>query len=312
MNSITICLTNKCTATCSHCCMSCSPYGESTLEYDKILKILEQLQQFEKIKIVNITGGEPFIYYDFLINILSKISAMGKNITLVTNGFWAVSEKETEEKLLKLINCGLKSLSVSLSEFHNEYIKLENINNIIKVARQLPISVNLKIAVTKDKMSFDLLSRIGENIIDVPIYFFPVAPVGRAKGISYDDLIKKYHIDKRMTCSDKELVIYNNGDCYPCCSPAIFDTCFKIGNIFESSLDELIHRVDCNLLLYYLRKNGVDWYKDILVNNFNYKFDDLYVSPCVLCADIFKNVEILEDLAPFLRDYYEKERIRKI
>lgn len=309
MNSISICLTDKCTATCKHCCMSCSPQGESTLDQDKILEVLDQISNIDKIQVVNITGGEPFIYYDFLKIVLSKINAIGRRATLITNGFWAVSEKDTEEKLLDLINCGLKSLSVSLSEFHNEFVALDNINNIINVARQLPISLNLKIAVTKDKMAFDLLSKIGDNIVDVPIYFFSVASVGRAQEISDNRLIKKYYTNKRMHCSDKELVIYNNGDCYPCCSPAIFDTCFKIGNIFETSLDELIRRVDCNLLLHYLRKKGVDWYKDILVDNFNYKFADSYVSPCVLCADIFRNADVLKDLTPFLKDYYEKDHI---
>ena len=254
MHSISICLTDKCSASCQHCCMSCSPNCDNILDQEKIIEILNQIKNNDKITVINITGGEPFLLYDFLKKILYSISSMKKRATLVTNGFWANSQKIAEEKLLELANCGLKTLSVSLSHFHQEYINIDNIRNIISAARQLPIDINLKVAVTKDKMAFDLLSQLGDDIIDVPLCFFSVAPVGRAKNINKENFIQKYDSKKWMRCTDKELVIYNNGDCYPCCSPAIFDTCFKIGNVFETPLDELMHRVDCNLLLHYLRK----------------------------------------------------------
>lgn len=312
MKSITLDLSDKCSAKCDHCCLECGPQNLNQLAEEKIESILMEIERYSWIEVVNITGGEPFLNRSLLYKIFSKIMKMNKQATCVTNGFWAVTEEDTYREIQKICSLGVTSLSISISDFHQKYVPIENIKNILNAALQLPIRISLKIAVTETYNALDLIKNLGKSICDVSIMFFPVCQVGRAVNIQTDDIIKRYHGDMWMPCIDNNLLINSDGKCYPCCSPCIFETKLCVGNIYEEDLGDIIERTRKNLLIYYLHKNGVNWIKELIERNFGYHYPEYYVSPCELCLQIFRDNDIIGKLVPVLKEYYEKDKVSEI
>lgn len=51
-----------------------------------------------------------------------------------------------------------------------------------------------------------------------------------------------------------KIAIHHDGYVYPCCSPVVFETELRIGNIRKQSMDKIIHDIENNGLLYIGKK----------------------------------------------------------
>lgn len=294
---------------CTHCCLECSPDETVELTEEKINSLVDYAINTNKIKQVSITGGEPFLRENLVFEIIKKVSSANKNITCITNGFWATSYDVAYSKLMDLYTAGLNTLSISIDEFHQKYIPIENIKNILDARIQIPIKLSLYMTITHKVNGYKILEALDESLIDVPVYRHPAIQVGRAHEISKSDLIEKYDITKPMHCGDRALLINNDGKCYPCCSPVVFETNLGVGNIYESDIESIWNNTENNLLLYVLRKEGLNWFVNTLRNNHILNLKSKYGSPCDLCKKIFSCNGIIDILKPYLFEYYEKNKI---
>ncbi|MCU9810097.1 radical SAM protein [Paraclostridium sp. AKS46] len=256
MKNLTINISGKCNAECKHCCFSCSPYKEQLLTETEIWESVNYGILNNEINEIAITGGEPFLYEDLVCSIIEKVSDSGKIVTCITNGFWGVSKKVAREKLEKLSKLGLKVLTISCDDFHNEYIPIDYINNILSESFDLPIRISMNMTVTKDKDGNDLLYRLKDNLLGVSITRFSAGPVGNAKNLDRDKLYYKIDTSNYIKCSEPSsgLVIHHDGDVYPCCSPMVFETILKIGSIRDYKLSKLESKFKSNILIYIIKK----------------------------------------------------------
>lgn len=307
MRNLSINITSKCNAKCKHCCFSCSPWSNVELSESEIWNAVNYGIENKEIREIAITGGEPFLYENLVFDIIKKISDNGKIVTCITNGFWGKDKLIAKEKLKKLSNLGLKFLTISCDEFHNEYIDIDCINNILEASLDLPIRVSINMTVTKNKSGNELLAKLKDNLLGIPVTRFSAEPVGNAKNISKEELYYKLNCNNKMKCSEPTsgLVIHHNGYVYPCCSPLVFETILKIGSIREYSLEELNKKFNSNILLYIIKKEGLSWFVDKCkkkgIDNFNGK----YISSCHLCYEIFKDDYIINLLIDDVKEYYE-------
>lgn len=85
---------------------------------------------------VHITGGEPFLYWEHLIEILeaAKKEKLGVIDMIETNGFWAVDKKTIEQRLKELDELGTYRLKISCDPFHQEYVDIEFVRLLAEVA----------------------------------------------------------------------------------------------------------------------------------------------------------------------------------
>lgn len=85
---------------------------------------------------IHITGGEPFLYWEHLIEILkaAKKEKLGVIDMIETNGFWAVNKKTIERRLKRLEELGMYRLKISCDPFHQEYIDIELVRLLAEVA----------------------------------------------------------------------------------------------------------------------------------------------------------------------------------
>lgn len=309
MKNLSINISAKCNAECKHCCFSCSPYKEERLSDNEIWDIVNYGILNDEIKEIAITGGEPFLYENLVCDIIKKVSNSGKIATCITNGFWGASKKIAREKLKKLCDIGLRVLTISCDDFHNEYVPIEFINNILMASFNLPIKISINMTVTKDRDGNNILDKLKDNLLGVPITRFSAGPVGKAKNLDKNSLYYKIDINDNIKCSEPSsgMVVHHDGYVYPCCSPMIFETILRFGSVRDYSLNELENKFQSNILIYIIKKEGLSWFVEKCKLKGIDIFKEKYISSCHLCYDLFKDDYIINNLVDDIKDYYENE-----
>jgi hypothetical protein len=71
---------------------------------------------------IHITGGEPFLKFDLLLEAVGLATELGIPRYVETNAGWCVSEELVRQRLVALRDAGLQALLISCSPFHAETI----------------------------------------------------------------------------------------------------------------------------------------------------------------------------------------------
>ena len=81
---------------------------------------------------IHITGGEPFLYWEHLQEILkeAKKNNLGRVDLIETNGFWATDEKIARQRLRRLDELGMYRFKISTDPFHQEYVDTEPVRRL--------------------------------------------------------------------------------------------------------------------------------------------------------------------------------------
>ncbi len=133
-------LTYKCNASCEFCYYNCSPEKNGLMPVDMAVSAWQSLKVLAGDKArVHITGGEPFLYWDRLVEILQegKRQELGPLDMVETNGFWATDEGIIKERLKILDELGMHRLKISCDPFHQEYVDIEPVKRLAGIAREL-------------------------------------------------------------------------------------------------------------------------------------------------------------------------------
>jgi organic radical activating enzyme len=133
-------LTYKCNCACEFCYYSCSPGKNGLIPADMAISAWQSLKTIagDDAKI-HLTGGEPFLYWDHLCEILEEGQKqnLGKVDLIETNGFWATSEKVVRDQLAKLDALGMHRLKISTDPFHQEFVDLEPVRLLAQLATEI-------------------------------------------------------------------------------------------------------------------------------------------------------------------------------
>jgi organic radical activating enzyme len=134
-------LTFKCTAKCRHCSYRGGPDRVNDhIALADAKRWLTELVETQPFDWLTIHGGEPFLYFDILKQIIHKAAELEvPKIGIITNAYWAKEQKETEELLKELMDAGLNRITVSIDAFHQEFIPVERANTAVIAATNLGI-----------------------------------------------------------------------------------------------------------------------------------------------------------------------------
>jgi organic radical activating enzyme len=131
-------LTYKCNAECEFCYYNCSPKQEGLMPVEMAINAWRSLKELagDGAKI-HITGGEPFLYWDRLCEILkeAKKQNLGPVDMIETNGFWAADEQIIKDRLKVLDELGMNRLKISCDPFHQEYVDIEPVRRLANIAK---------------------------------------------------------------------------------------------------------------------------------------------------------------------------------
>jgi hypothetical protein len=75
---------------------------------------------------VHIGGGEPFLDFDGLIELVQTLTNAGIRVEYVeTNAYWATDDQQIKQRLRSLLSAGADTLCISLDPFHAEYVPVK-------------------------------------------------------------------------------------------------------------------------------------------------------------------------------------------
>jgi len=277
------------------CFFRCSPKREEVISRELALKSVEEINQLN-IKTLGITGGEPFLQFDLMREIVEKATSYGMIPIVVTNAHWAITKDTALNKLGDLRKVGLSWIQISLDDQHQQFIPFERIANVIKAAKELNFE-NIKIIGSSMRNSenfkyqlFYLQEVLGINIEDIDLLDRP-----RVSHRYYEDYDQQRfefaefvnmepHLLPKPDCLT-EMMIDVNGDLYPCCNNFIG----RIGNLYVNTLQDILISSRYNKYINIIRLDGpfeLAAYLDKVLNtNFS---EGRYSTWCELCSRVFQ------------------------
>ena len=133
-------LTYKCNCACEFCYYNCSPEKSGLMPVDMAIEAWRSLKVLagDNAK-VHITGGEAFLYWDHLQEILEAAQKrnLGKVDLIETNGFWATSDNIIRQRLQRLDELEMHRFKISTDPFHQEYVDIEPVRRLAEIALEM-------------------------------------------------------------------------------------------------------------------------------------------------------------------------------
>ncbi len=130
-------LTYKCNNSCEFCYYNCSPQKGGLMSEDIFIGSWQSLKTIAGPDAkIHITGGEPFLYFDYLCELLETAQKqnLGQADCIETNAFWADSDIIIKQRLKALDMLGMHKLKISCDPFHQEFVDVELVKRLAKIA----------------------------------------------------------------------------------------------------------------------------------------------------------------------------------
>ncbi|MFC1713916.1 radical SAM protein [Candidatus Poribacteria bacterium] len=138
INRSGILITYKCNAACRHCLYMSNPGKGSLMAVDDARRYFAE---FAKLGLkgdrIHIAGGEPFMYYDRLLDIVKAAgdASMSPLLMVETNGFWCSSTELAMERFEEIKRAGMRRVFFSADVYHQEFVSVERVRIGIAAAK---------------------------------------------------------------------------------------------------------------------------------------------------------------------------------
>ncbi len=287
--------TQKCTAQCDICCLSCGPSQVKKMSLPDALSYVEQAADIPSISKVAISGGEPFIYYKEMLQIVEVARRHKLHSSCVTNGYWATSKDVALRKLSELQRAGLFFINVSADTYHLQYVPIKNVKHILAAADELGIDRSIGCVVTKSSQRLhQILELLGDAAFYATLIEVPCLPVGRAaEKISSSDFFTEAGIPASPCDTLNDLSIDPDGNAYPCCSQAGMTPPLRLGSAKEEPLVVLARHFRGSMVCRLLAQHGPNWFVEpIKKAGLGHKLNPNYVGVCHLCHHVLSDPEM--------------------
>jgi hypothetical protein len=131
-----------CTSTCRHCLYACSPKWEKQyIDKESAIQLMGKIKA-AGCRSIHIGGGEPFLNFDGLLDVVKGAGEVGMGIDYIeTNSSWYTDEQEVTGKLRLLMKHEVGQLLISISPFHNEFIPFVKVKRLMEACRNCHMGV---------------------------------------------------------------------------------------------------------------------------------------------------------------------------
>lgn len=181
MSNLTIDVNARCNIGCEFCYQN---LDGSELSLDQVLNKVESGLKIGRLDIVEIGGGEPFMYKS-LLELMTRLTSLGKrihistNATFIPNGLIELESRVRDNATIQA------SLHASNPELYKEITKRDLfynvINNIKKIKEKFETIISTAVY---DKNLYDVPSILGlAYSLELPIRLNLVIPEGAGKNV---------------------------------------------------------------------------------------------------------------------------------
>ena len=296
-------LTEQCTVLCRHCWFESGPKKSDTMTILEAENYIHQANEFSTLEWISFTGGEPFLLPDMLVKLVTHVSSLGLKTECVTNGFWAKTEQIARTQLRRLKSAGLDVINLSVDDYHQEFISINNIRHCFNAAKYLDLNVVIMCVLSKSSKlhAKTIIEHLGDDTIYVPqtdsdrtrldgittiLVESGFLPAGRAS-----NLIAEHVPDPNLSITGgcpfilRDIVITPGGRVLPCCSAGALTNPLAVGNINTQPLSTIIEEANKHHLIKFLVKYGPhELFRQM--GPFNISNEVKYTSKCHLCYEI--------------------------
>jgi radical SAM protein with 4Fe4S-binding SPASM domain len=246
--------------TCPHCCVPIE--WPDRLDTAVALRFLEETRDYG-IEILGFTGGEPFLYPEFLVTVSRRAATLGFRFDkIVTNGVWFRDCTHLNNVLRDLAEAGFSGkLGLSVDKFHG--IRTDALGEFCRVARRVfgrDNIVSLSYASRHPGQGLEPISSLAMELggviewsdllrhyllvtpeMTMVLNWNHLAPVERAEKLSgaWDGV---WFEEDYCEGPGQALIVNPRGEVKPCCGFASDLDQLTIGNIYQDSVSEIIER----------------------------------------------------------------------
>lgn len=252
--------TYQCNLTCPHCCVPIE--WTDRLDIATAIRFLEDAHR-SGIATLGFTGGEPFLYPEFLTALTTRAAKLGFRFDkIVTNGVWFRDQPELETILGNLAAAGYGGkLGLSVDKFHGKH--LEAIVTFCRTARRLfgrDTIISLSYASRHPRQGLEPVQALAEALdgviewsdllgryllvsrdLTMTLNWNHLAPVERAERLpgGWDG---QWFEEDWCEGPGQALIVNPRGEVKPCCGFASDLDQLTIGNIHHDTVARIIRR----------------------------------------------------------------------
>ena len=291
MRKIAFGYSTRCNIQCTHCVAADDnpPISPVKMELERAKEIIEEMAE-AGVTGISFTAGEPFIYFDDLLQLIAVCHRLQIYSRVVTNSYWASSPKKTNERLVGLKDNGLCQLRMSFSRWHQQHVPRQNIVHAAKgcIRNNIDYFISFVTDFSEEDDVYEQFLR------DNTLKFFPepVIYAGRADGFSQKPLFTDYQ-DNRCAMNP---YLAPDLTMYACCDAGSHFTrtnFFKLGNLKNQSIDALFCKSENNQLYNCIRNIGISTIASFA--GFSAR-EIVTLRKCELCKKMFDSPDSLEKL----------------
>lgn len=290
---ITTQITWRCDIRCAHC-------NQEHLKVDLNDDLFELFLTWILVNVgldeIGITGGEPFLKKDTIENISRFANEHSLPFSIITNGRWANKYDDIHKQLSKLQDMGLSLVTISTDKYHQKYVPIENLLNILAVCKELDIQTHIYSTLDyanlrENTETMEALAYITQEHPNVEISSRYSIPVGYSL-LNRINTNSGFEISElNLTCPQRnQMTVWPNGDVLPCCTAGTHKN-LAIGNILVNTPQEIYEEYQVNKILNLIRDYGVGALVSALSKTQRKEISSKkYISACHLCMEINSNL----------------------
>jgi MoaA/NifB/PqqE/SkfB family radical SAM enzyme len=291
---LAISITNKCALKCKHC-ISNSTMHELDMPDNILSGIAGELKYLnDKVKLITITGGEPFLRPESIYTISNAAHNTGIKTAVISSAYWAMLFQDAKNIIKKFGNIDI--FCFSTDAYHLEYVPLSNVQNAYEAAQELGKTAKIQLSIQRNPSEHEqqLLEQIrhfaGDDLLTQEIY-----PVGRGADLSIE-----YPFSRKTPftpCFSNGPFITYNGIALPCCCALVStnkinkNNPITLGYLPVHSLSQIYERIPLHPIFQYIRLWGFYSLIEHLKTKqiLNLPENHLDFSPCYTCLQLFSN-----------------------
>ena len=299
MRNIAFGYSTTCNIRCAHCVAAEETPAIKKMGLAKAKEIIREMA-IAGVTGVSFTAGEPFIYYDDLLELVSICREKNIYTRIVSNSFWAKTPEKTEQLLGGLKQCGLSQLRLSYSRWHQQHVPRQNVLHAAHGCMKAGIDyfISFVTDLSEEDDAYEQFLR------DHKLKFFPepVIYAGRANTFVRKQIFTDYQ-DNRCAMNP---YLAPDLSMYACCDAGShFNTTkfFLLGNLLDHSIAELFSKSETNPLYTCIRSMGIT----AIASFAGMRARDIVTyRKCELCKKLFdspQTLKILQDAGMELKKW---------
>jgi hypothetical protein len=249
----------QCNLSCPHCCVPIE--WPDRLDIPTAIRFLEQARA-AGISVLGFTGGEPFLYPEFLVALTARAAELGFRFDkLMTNGVWHRAAAHAREVLEQLRGAGFTGkIGLSVDKFHG--MEIEKLAEFCRVTRAVfarDTVLSLSYASRAPDKGLEPIRRLAAALGGVVAWsdvlgrhmlvtddltmtacWNHLATVERAEELPGDPWDGRWFVEDYCEGPGQALIVNPKGEVKPCCGFASDLDQLTIGNIYTDTVDEII------------------------------------------------------------------------